>query len=105
MQFCEAYKRVGEKCKALRTHWATVFLIKGKVGRRELSGSFVSRCDASIISSSSSRLGRGAFFSLHGQARSRNYCFSLCAEHVLGIINLFLSCFIVYELILLLYCL
>ena len=55
------------------------FLIKGKVGRQRTSWSFLSRCDASIISSSF-RLGRGAFLSLRGQARSRNYCFSLCAE-------------------------
>ena len=55
------------------------YIIKGKVGRRRgPSLSFLSRCHVFIISSSS-RLGRGVFLSLRGQARSTNYCF-LCAE-------------------------
>ena len=46
------------------------FIIKGKVrrGERPLSSSFLSRCQISIISSSSS-LGRGVFLSLCCQAR------------------------------------
>ena len=42
------------------------FIIKGKVGRRRFSLSFLSRCPASI--SSSSRLTRGVFSSLNSQA-------------------------------------
>ena len=62
------------------------FIIRGKVGRgKRTSLSFLSRCHASIISSSS-RLGR-VFLSLRGQARSTNYCFCVCREHGLGIIN------------------
>ena len=47
------------------------FIIKGKVGRGKNppSSSFFSRRQASIISSSC-RLGRGVFLSLHGQART-----------------------------------
>ena len=56
------------------------FIIKGKVQKgRTLS--FLSRHHASIISSSS-RLNRRVFLSLHGQARSTNYCFLMCAENV-----------------------
>ena len=52
------------------------FIIKGKVGRgRRTSLSFVSRCHASIISSSS-RLSRDVFLFLHCQTRSTNHCFS-----------------------------
>ena len=55
------------------------YIIKGKVGRRRgPSLSFLSRCHVLIISSSS-RLSRGVFLSLCGQARYTNYCF-LCAE-------------------------
>ena len=45
------------------------FIIKGKVGRgkRPPFSSFLSRCQASI-SSSSSVLGRGVYLFLHGQA-------------------------------------
>ena len=51
------------------------FTIKN-VGRgRRTSFFFLSRHHASIISSSS-RLSRGVFLSLQGQARSTNYCFS-----------------------------
>ena len=49
--------------------WNYSFTIKGKAGReRRPSLSFLSRCHASIISSSS-RLSKGVFLSLHGQAR------------------------------------
>ena len=61
----------------------------GERGRRP-SLSFLNRRHASVISFSS-RLGRGIFLSLHGQARSTNYCFHACREHVLGIINLLSS--------------
>ena len=55
------------------------YIIKRKVGRkRGPSLSFLGRRHVFIISSSS-RLGRGVFLSLSGQARSTNYCF-LCAE-------------------------
>ena len=51
------------------------FIIKGKGrGRRTLSSS--RRRSASIISSS--RLSSGIFLSLHGQARSTNYCVCVC---------------------------
>ena len=50
------------------------FIIKGKVDRERRTLSFLSRHHASIISSSS-RLSRGVFLSLYGQARSTNYCF------------------------------
>ena len=67
------------------------FIIKGKVERgRRTSLSFLSRCHASIIGSSS-RLGRGVFLSLHGQARPTNYCLYVCREHGLGLINLLSS--------------
>ena len=83
------------------------FIIKGKVERgRRTSLSFLSRRYASIIGSSS-RLGRGVFLSLHGQARPTNYCLDVCREHVVGLINLLSSldrmwvschhCFIVLE--------
>ena len=56
------------------------FIIKGKVGKvRKTSLSFLSRCHASIFSSSF-RLSRGVFLSLYGLARSTNYCFLMCAE-------------------------
>ena len=47
------------------------FIVKGKGGRgkRPLPSSFLSRRHTSIISSCS-RLGRGVFLSLHGQART-----------------------------------
>ena len=79
------------------------FIIKGKVGRgrRPPPSSFLSRRHASIISSTS-RLGRGVFLSLHGQARTvkiilglcmmstfpKIIVFYVCREHVLGVINL-----------------
>ena len=50
------------------------FITKGKVKRGRTSLSFLSRRHASIISSSS-RLSRGVFLSLHGQDRSTDYCF------------------------------
>ena len=54
------------------------FLV-GIVGRgRRPSSSFLSRCHVFIISSSS-RLSRGVFLSLHGQARFTNCCF-LCLQ-------------------------
>ena len=60
------------------------FIIKGKVGRgRRPSLSFLSRCHASIISSSS-RLSKGFFLPLHGQARCTNYCFYVCREQCPG---------------------
>ena len=43
-------------------------------GRRPPFPSFLSRCHASLISSSSS-LSRRVFLSLHGPARSANFCF------------------------------
>ena len=55
-----------------------MFIIKGREGRgRGPSLSFSIRCHVSIISFSS-RLGRGVFLSLHGQARSTD-CF-LCVQ-------------------------
>ena len=55
------------------------FVIKGKVGRgRRTSVSFLSRRHASIISSTS-KLSKGVFLSLHGQARFTNYGF-LCVQ-------------------------
>ena len=60
-----------------RTYWGCNFIIKGKAGRgRRTFFTFLSRHYASIISSSS-RLSRGVFLSLHGQTRSTSYCF-LC---------------------------
>ena len=59
-------------------------IIKGKVGRgkRPFSSSFLSRRHACIISSSS-RLGRGVFLSLHGQARTvKKYLRSQYNEHL-----------------------
>ena len=50
------------------------FIIKGKVERGRTSLSFLSRRHASVISSSS-RLSRRVFLSLHGQTRSTDYCF------------------------------
>ena len=50
------------------------FIIKGKVGRgRRPPLPFLSRRRASIISSSS-RLGKGVFLSLHGQAKLTKHC-------------------------------
>ena len=64
------------------------FINSGRVGRgRRTSWSFLSRHHTSIISSSS-RLTRAVFLSLHGQARSTNLVFQVCRERVLGIINL-----------------
>ena len=55
-----------------------IFMIKGREGRgRGPSLSFSTRCHVSIISLSS-RLGRGVFLPLHGQARSTNYF--LCVQ-------------------------
>ena len=52
------------------------YIIKEKVERgRSTSLPFLSICHDFIISSSS-RLSRGIFLSLHGQTRSRNHCFS-----------------------------
>ena len=52
------------------------FIIKGKMRKgRKASLSFLSRCHASIISSSS-RLSRDVFLFLHCQTRSTNHCFS-----------------------------
>ena len=63
------------------------FIIKGKVGRgRRTSLSFLSRCHASIISSS--RLSRGVFLSLMVKLGPQVIVFPGCREHVLGIINL-----------------
>ena len=57
-----------------------IFIIKGREGRgRGPSLSFSIRCHVSIISFPS-RLGRGVFLSLHGQARSTD-CF-LCVQRV-----------------------
>ena len=57
-----------------------IFIIKGREGRgRGPSLSFSIRCHVSIISFPS-RLGRGVFLSLHGQARSTD-CF-LCVHRV-----------------------
>ena len=53
-------------------------IIKGKVRRGRNTLSFLGRHPASIISSLF-RLSRGIFLSLHGQARSTNYCF-LCVQ-------------------------
>ena len=82
------------------------FIITGKVrrGKRPPSSSFLSRHYA-FINSSSSRLGRGVFLSLHGQARTvkiiTGLCtmstfpyiivFYVCREYVLGIIDLLSS--------------
>ena len=49
------------------------FIVKGKVGKGKRTLSFLSRPDAAIIKSSS-RLSRGAFLSVHGQAKSTNCC-------------------------------
>ena len=71
------------------------FIIKGKVGRKRISLSFLSRCPASI--SSSSRMSRGVFSSLQSQARSSNYhlCVCVCVQracaHMTQIINLLSS--------------
>ena len=67
------------------------FIIKWKVGRgRRPSISFLSRCHASIMSSSS-RYGRGVLLSLHSQARSTNSCF-LCVQRACSrVINLLSS--------------
>ena len=55
-----------------------IFMIKGREGRgRGPSLSFLIRCHVSIISFSS-RLGRGVFLPLHGQARSTDYF--LCVQ-------------------------
>ena len=63
------------------------FVIKGKVWKERTSLCFLSRHHAPIISSSF-RLGRGVFLSLHGQARPTNYWgFFVCRDLVLGIIN------------------
>ena len=83
------------------------FVIKGKVGRgRRTSLSFLSRCHASIISSS--RLSRGVFLSLMVKLGPQVIVFPVCREHVLGIINLVSSlgrmwvlchhCFIAYSM-------
>ena len=53
-------------------------IIKGKVRRGRNTLSFLGRHPASIISSLF-RLSRGIFLSLHGQARSKNYCV-LCIQ-------------------------
>ena len=53
-------------------------IIKGKVGSGRDTLSFLGRHPASIVSSLF-RLSRGIFLSLHGQARSTNYCF-LCVQ-------------------------
>ena len=56
------------------------FIIKGIVGgrgERPLSSSFLSRRHASVISSSS-RLARGVFSSLHGQAKTIKIISCLC---------------------------
>ena len=67
------------------------FIIEGKVGRsRRTPLSFLSKLDF-FITSSSSRLGRGVFLSLDGQARSTDGCFFMCRECILGIINLLSS--------------
>ena len=54
------------------------FYNQRKNGEAEKIFFFLSRCHASIISSSC-WLGRGVFLSLHGQATSINYCF-LCVQ-------------------------
>ena len=64
------HKRVGKRLPGYS------FIIRREVGRgRRPSLSFLNRHHASNISSSF-RLGRGVFLSLHGQARYTNYCFS-----------------------------
>ena len=55
------------------------FIIKGKVGRERIPLSFLSGCHAFIVDFSSG-LDSGVFLSLHGQDRSTNYCFFVCAE-------------------------
>ena len=66
------------------------FIIKGKVGRRRISLSFLSRCPASF--SSSSRLSRGVFSPLNSQARSPNYHLCVCVQRACtGIVNLLSS--------------
>ena len=55
------------------------YIIKGKMQRgRRVSLSFLTRCHASIINSFS-RLSRGVFLSLLGQASSTNYC-CMCVQ-------------------------
>ena len=107
----------GQQGAALENLVGYSFIIKGKVGRkkRQPSSAFLSRRHASIISSSS-RLDRGVFLSLHGQAWTvmalwKNYfrsqyneglslwnatfpyiiVFHVGREHVLGVINLLSS--------------
>ena len=64
------------------------FIIKGKVGRgRRTSLPFLSRCHASITSSSS-RLSRGVFLSLVVKLGPQVTVFHVCREHVLGTVNL-----------------
>ena len=55
------------------------FIIKGKVGWRRPSLSFLSICHAPSVGSPS-QLGRGVFWFLHGQARSTNYCVCVCVR-------------------------
>lgn len=83
------------------------YIIKGKVGRRRRpSLPFLSRHHASVISFFS-RLTRGVFLSLHGEARSTDYCF-LCVQRVcpnllssLGKVWVsFHYCFIAFDLVL-----
>ena len=59
------------------------FISKGQVERGEMphSSSFLSRCQAYIINSSS-RFGRGLFLSPHGQARTVKRISSLCTMNI-----------------------
>ena len=79
--------RIGD---ALRTHWLQFYSRRKSGEGRRPSLSFLSRGHGSIISSSSG-LSKGIFLTLHSQARSTNYCFCVCREHVLGIPNLLSS--------------
>ena len=64
----EAYKQIPENSVGYRC------VTKREVGRgRRPPLPFLSRCHDSIISSSS-RLGKGVFLSLHDQAKLRKHC-------------------------------
>ena len=68
LNWTEAYKQIPENSVGYR------FVAKRKVGRgRRPPLPFLSRCHACIISSSS-RLGKGVFLSLHGQAKLTTHC-------------------------------
>ena len=59
------------------------FIIKGNLERRRRTSlSFLHKCHVSIISFSS-RLNKGVFLSLYGQASPTNIVSYVCREHVL----------------------